>query len=79
MTEEERECLLTDKVMEHRHAALKARAMELTKEQLVEALFDAYQYAMTTEEQGDVIDERIAVCQNADLCCIYNRLNEVFE
>ena len=79
MTEEERECLLTDKMIERRHAALKQKAMELTKEQLVDALFDAYQKSMATDEQdGNEIDERIARLQDHDLCCIYNRLNEVF-
>ena len=53
--------------------------MKLTKEELVDALFDAYQHSMSTDEQdGNEIDERIARLQDHDLCCIYNRLNEVF-
>lgn len=80
MTEEERESILTDKMMERRNAAMKATAMELTKEELVDALFDAYQHSLSTDEQGlKIIDERIARLQDHDLCCIYNRLNEVFK
>jgi hypothetical protein len=80
MTKAEREALIMEGVIKRGHANMKERALDMDKEDLVEALFEVYQHATATEAQeDDTIDKKLARCHNTDLDNICLILGELFE